>query len=153
MSRGYFGVAVYHPKTEANIGTLWRSAQIMDATFLATIGRRYRKQSSDTMGATRHLPLFEYASFDEFYVGLPKDCLLIAVELNDEAVLLKDFKHPDRAVYLLGAEDHGIPPDVLSKCHRVVKMYGERSMNVAVAGSIVMYDRVTSRLGRGSHND
>jgi len=28
-------------------------------------------------------------------------------------------------------------------CHQVVRLPGERSLNVAVAGSIVIYDRIT----------
>lgn len=48
MTRGYFGVAVYRPKTEANIGTLWRSATAYGAAFLATVGQRHQRQASDT---------------------------------------------------------------------------------------------------------
>jgi tRNA(Leu) C34 or U34 (ribose-2'-O)-methylase TrmL len=139
--RGYFGIAVYHPKTVANVGTLWRSADLLEADFLCTIGKRYKRQASDTMKSTRHLPLFEYEAFDDFYSHMPTDCLLVGVELTDDAVLLEEFKHPQRAIYLLGAEDDGIPPALLKRCHRKVKLRGRRSMNLAVAGSIVAYDR------------
>ena len=48
------------------------------------------------------------------------------------------------AVYLLGAEDAGLPSCVLQECHSVVSLPSERyaSYNVASAGAIVMYDRV-----------
>ena len=29
--RGYFGIGIFHGKTETNIGTLWRSAAILGA--------------------------------------------------------------------------------------------------------------------------
>lgn len=140
--RGYFGVAVYHPKNEINIGSLWRTAQLLGADFLATIGRRYKQQASDTMKSTRHLPLFHHADFEAFKLGLPADCLLVGVELVPSAPLLADFEHPERAVYLLGAEDTGLPAEVMRRCHRMVRLPGERSLNLAVAGSIVVYDRV-----------
>lgn len=28
-SRGYAGVAIYHPKSEVNVGTLWRTAFLL----------------------------------------------------------------------------------------------------------------------------
>lgn len=141
MNRGYFGIAVYNPKTETNIGTLWRTANIFGAAFIATIGRRYRKQSSDTMKTPRTIPLFEYATFEDFQKNIPFDCELVGVELTPKSKELKDFSHLERAVYLLGAEDNGIPENILAKCHRVVRMAGESSMNVAVAGSIIIYHR------------
>ena len=57
---------------------------------------------------------------------------------------LKEFHHPERAIYLLGAEDHGIPPAILKKCQHTVSLKSVRteSFNVAVAGSIIMYDRI-----------
>lgn len=64
--RGYYGIGVYHPKTSANIGTLWREAYLYGADFIFTIGRRYKKQSSDTTKTIRHLPLWEFKTFEEF---------------------------------------------------------------------------------------
>lgn len=140
MSRGYFGVAVYHPKTSANIGTLWRTAQILGADFIATIGQRYKHQASDTLKTPRHVPMFEYKSFEDFYEHLPYDSQLVAIELVKDACLVEDFKkRPQRAVYLLGAEDYGLPERIIKKSHHCIKLRGDRSMNVAVAGSIALY--------------
>lgn len=140
---GYSGIAIYHPKSEINVGTLWRTAFLYDAAFLATIGHRYHKQASDTPGTSNHIPLFAYASFDEFYANLPHDCQLVGVELDDTAIALTNFIHPQRCVYLLGAEDHGIPGKILDRCHQKVMIPTPRewSMNVSVAGSLVLFDR------------
>ena len=141
MSRGFFGIGIYHPKNSLNIGTLWRTANILGASFIFTVGARYRKQSSDTMQTPRHIPLTHYKDFDDLKSHLPDSCMLIGVELSETAQDLKAFSHPQRACYMLGAEDNGIPPLILAKCHRVIRLTGETSMNVAVAGSIVMYHR------------
>ncbi len=57
---------------------------------------------------------------------------------------LSEFVHPRNAIYILGSEDHGVPKSVVRGCREVVslecELYG--SYNVAVAGSIVMYDRM-----------
>lgn len=143
MSCGFFGVAVYHPKTAANVGTLWRSANAYGAAFLATVGRRYHPQASDTCHSPNHVPLHHYADLDDLLGHLPFSCPLVGVELTDTAVRLDEFAHPLRALYLLGAEDHGLPPSVLERCHRVVRVPTRvsRSLNVAIAGSLVVYDR------------
>lgn len=141
---GYFGIAVYHPKTEANIGTLWRHANLYNASFVATVGRRYRRQSSDTTNIERSIPLTHYTDIDDLIEHLPHSCPIIGVELDPRAKVLDSaFNHNDRALYLLGAEDHGLPPDVLDRCHRLVQIPSPKpwSMNVAVAGTLIMHDR------------
>ena len=148
MKRGFFGIGIEHTKKEHNVGTLWRSAACMGADFLFTIGRRYQRQSSDTMKAWRHVPLYHYATFAEFYAHLPHDCRLVGVELHPDAVPLPEFDHPERCVYLLGAEDHGLTVEATEACHGIVIVPGaSRCLNVSVAGSIVMYDRTTKAAG------
>lgn len=142
--RGYFGVAIYRPKTEVNVGTLFRSAHLYGAAFLATVGARYpHRQASDTTHARMHIPMHHYNTIDELIDGLPFSCPLVGVELDPRAVELPKFRHPERALYLLGAEDHGLPPDVIDRCHHLVQIpcVEPWSMNVSVAGSITLYDR------------
>ena len=139
--RGYFGIGIFHGKTEANIGTLWRSAAILGADFIFTIGKRYKRQSSDTMKTPRHIPLYHYTDYDDFFRHIPYDCPVIAIELSDQSVPLEGYKHPERCIYLLGAEDGGIPDSILARCRETVQLIGDYCMNVATAGSIVMYDR------------
>lgn len=145
--RGYFGIGIYHAKTEHNIGTLWRSAQLYGAAFIFTVGRRYQMQASDTPKTRNHTPLFEYSTIDDLVAHLPQSCPLVGVELDPRAQALSQFAHPERACYLLGAEDHGLPLNVLDRCHAVVQVETLRpqSLNVAVAGSLVLHHRHTTR--------
>ncbi len=144
--RGFFAIGMWHPKTETNVGSAWRAAASFGAAFMFTVGRRYRSQASDTMSATSHTPLFHFADIDDVKSHLPHGCQLIGVELDDRAVMLNRFRHPDRGVYLMGAEDHGLPPNVLDTCHHVVQIpYGRQCLNVANAAAIVIYDRARAR--------
>lgn len=145
MKRGYFGIGIYNWKIGINVGTLWRSANLLGANFIFTIGREYKHQCSDTLKTFKHIPLFSFDTIDDLIKYLPRDCPLIGIELTDEAKDISKFSHPERACYLLGAEDHGIPEKVLSKCHETVKLVGEYSLNVSVAGSIIMYHRILQR--------
>lgn len=139
---GYYAIGVFRGKTEHNIGTLWRSAYILGAAYIFTVEKKYKKQTSDVVRAWSRIPLFHYKDIDDLLANIPYDCRLIGVEITDDAEELHEFHHPQRAIYLLGAEDFGLPQEVLDKCHFVIKMKGNSSMNVGVSGSIVAHDRV-----------
>lgn len=141
---GFFEIGLFHTKTKQNVGTLWRSAYQLGASGIFTIGKRYKGQVSDTCKADRHIPLRHFETFDDFLVQRPLGALLIGIEMG--GVPLKVFQHPKRAIYLLGAEDYGLSQTVIEQCDYVVSLesVGVNSFNVAVAGSIVMYDRVFS---------
>jgi tRNA G18 (ribose-2'-O)-methylase SpoU len=139
--RGYFEIGVYHPKTEMNIGTLMRSAYQLGAAGVFTIGARYRPQPSDTLKAYRHIPVRNFATFAEFQEGRPYSARLVGIEMGGKP--LGQSSHPQQAIYLLGAEDNGLPKDILAQCQQVISLESLRtpSYNVAVAGSLVMYHR------------
>lgn len=139
--RGYFGIGIYRTKTEINVGTLWRSAHNFGAGFIFTIGKRYRQQASDTTKAWRSTPLHHYESFEEFNRHIPYDCRVVAIEQSERSVNVSAFRHPERAIYLLGAEDHGLPDEIQEKCKLVIHIDTPMCLNVATAGAIIMYDR------------
>ena len=140
--RGYFARGVFHGKAEVNIGTLWRSAHQLGAAYIFTVGRRYKKQPPDTLKSWRHIPLFNYLDMDELIANIPLDCQLIGIEMG--GIPVQEYGHPERAVYLLGAEDHGLTRKATDRCHGLISLsaVNTESYNVAVAGSIVMYNRV-----------
>jgi len=150
--RGYFEIGIYNSKTVENIGTLWRSAYQLGASGIFVIGKRFRKQSSDTPKAWRHIPLREYENFEHFLSCRPYDCRLIGVEMGGK--LLNGYIHPERAIYLLGSEDSGLPSCVVDKCEAILTLDAIRmeSYNVAVAGSLIMYHRQFNR-GNTQYNE
>src|SRR5574343_753092 len=142
MTRGFWGSGVCNGKTPSNMGTLWRTAHNYGAAFVFTVGRRYHRQASDTTKAWRHVPCYHYGDLDDLVSHLPMSCPLVGVEIDAMAVDLRDFKHPEAACYLLGAEDHGLTEEQRRRCHHLVVVPGAPlCLNVAVSGSIVAYDR------------
>lgn len=143
-SNGFFAVGIWHPKHEQNIGTLFRSALAFGAAFVFTVGRRYKKQSSDVSNTTGEIPLFHYADVKDLIEHLPNGCPLVGVELaHGLSEPLTCYDHPKAACYLLGAEDHGLSYKILRRCHKAVWIPGASAcLNVASAGTVVMYDRM-----------
>ena len=146
LTNEFFAIGIQNGKTPENLGVLWRSAQNLGASYIFTIGNRYAKQACDTHNAVKSIPYFHYDTFDDFFNNLPKGARLVGVELTDNAESLEVFNHPRRCVYLLGAEDHGLSKQAIEKSHFLVKFKSQLSLNVSVAGSIVMYDRGINKL-------
>ncbi len=141
--QGFFAIGIYKHKTEHNIGTLWRSAYILGASYIFTVGKKYKKQTSDVLKTWSRIPLFYHEEMQDLLNNIPYDCRLVGIEIDDNAIPLKDFNHPQRAIYLLGSEDFGLPQEVKDKCHFLVRLPGNSSLNVGVTGGIVLNDRVS----------
>jgi tRNA(Leu) C34 or U34 (ribose-2'-O)-methylase TrmL len=140
---GFFGVGVYNSKSVDNVGTMWRSAYMLGASFIFTIGQRNAwEKACDTYKAWRHVPAYRYDDWAGFCAAAPYSATWVAVEMGGTP--LHAFEHPERAVYVLGAEDAGLPAAVVRACHRCVSLDGVRasSYNVATAATLIMYDRM-----------
>jgi tRNA (guanosine-2'-O-)-methyltransferase len=147
MSKGYFGIGIYNAKTPQNIGTLWRSAYVLGASFVFTVNNRYFPQRSDTPKSIRHMPLFHYSDIADLRRHLPENAAFVAIENISTATSLQQFSHPTRAVYLLGSETSGLPPEALRFADTTVAIATDTpiSLNVSVAGSIVLWHRQAQR--------
>ena len=140
--RGYFGIGAQGISKPMNLGNLIRSAHAFGASFVFLVDAHYTIGSalSDTSQAEAQLPLYRFASVEELV--LPGRCLLIGVELLDEAVELPSFRHPQNAAYVFGPERSSLSPEMVARCDHVVKIPTRFCINLAVAGAIVMYDRM-----------
>jgi tRNA G18 (ribose-2'-O)-methylase SpoU len=142
VPRGYFAIGAERMSKALNLGNLMRSAHGFGASFTFTIGATYQalEARADTSKGQWHLPHYNWARVDE--LALPEGCRLVGIELIDEAIDLPSFRHPLRAAYVLGPERGRLSEPLLARCDYVVKIPTAFSINVAMAGAIVMYDRV-----------
>ncbi len=142
--RGYFAIGAERMSKALNLGNLMRSAHGFGASFTFTIGATYQalEARADTSKGQWHLPHYNWASLED--MDLPQGCKLVGVEFLDEAVDLPSFRHPLRAAYVLGPEDGSLSAALLARCDYTVKIPTTFCVNVAMAGAIVMYDRVRS---------
>ncbi len=142
--RGYFAVGAERISKAMNLGNIMRSAHAFGASFTFTVGATYQalEARADTSKGQLHLPHYNWRGLDE--IALPSGCLLVGVELTDDAVDLPRFSHPMRAAYVLGPERGSLSPELLARCSHVVKIPTRFCVNVAIAAAIVMYDRARS---------
>jgi tRNA G18 (ribose-2'-O)-methylase SpoU len=147
--RGYFAVGVDGISKPMNLGNLMRIAHAFDASFFFSINAQVKLSDaqSDTSNAQGVIPVYAFPSAADF--RLPVGCRLVGVEITDDAVELPRFRHPQRAAYVFGAERMSLSGDILKRCEFVVKIPTGFSINVGMAGAIVMYDRLISLGGYG----
>ena len=146
--KGYFGIGIEGPSKSMNVGTLFRTAHAFGASFVFTLRAQYDARAgalADTSDTPLSVPTYRFADLESF--RLPLGCRLVGIEITDDAIELPTFRHPRQAAYILGAEREGLSKDVQSLCDYIVKIPMRFSVNLGVAGALVMYDRVIS-LGR-----
>jgi tRNA G18 (ribose-2'-O)-methylase SpoU len=140
--RGYFAVGTDGLSKPMNLGNLLRIAHAFGGSFFFTVGGRVKLADamSDTSDAAAHMPLYQFAGAEE--LRLPQGCELVGVEITDDAIDLPSFRHPLRAAYVFGSERLSLSEPMLVRCRHVVKIPTRFSINVGMAGAIVLYDRM-----------
>lgn len=141
--RGYFGIGADRISKAQNVGALMRTAHAFGASFIFTVGETYDRRQlkhADTSAATGSLPYYRFGSPEEML--LPQGCALVGVEITDDAIELPSFHHPRNAAYIMGPERGALSPDLVERCEHVIKIPTRFSVNVSLAGALVMYDRM-----------
>ncbi len=142
-TRGYCGIGAEGVSKSANVGALLRTAHGFGAAFCFTVGAGWDARAgrtSDTADTPAHVPLWRFADVDGLL--LPRECTLVGIELLDEAVDLPSFRHPLNAAYVLGPERSGLSEAMRARCRHVVRIPTRFALNLAVAGALVLYDRL-----------
>lgn len=137
---GYVGIGIYNVKRTHNFGALIRAARVFGADFVFSVGQRNPVETS-SIKAELTIPLFHFETLELCVASIPVNARLVCVELADGAVDIRTYEHPARAVYLLGPE-HGALPASIMRRHDTVVLPGAYPLNVAMAGTVVLYDRL-----------
>ena len=141
--RGYSAIGLINTKTEANVGGALRACSCYGASLVAIQGKRYKRESTDTSAAFRHIPMIQT---EDLRTIIPFDCVPIAIEITPSARNLVNFVHPEQAFYIFGPEDGSIPKEILDWCKFTVKIPTEICMNLASTVNVVLYDRLAKQL-------
>jgi tRNA G18 (ribose-2'-O)-methylase SpoU len=142
-ARGYFGIGVEGVSKSANVGALLRTAHAFGAAFCFTVGAGFDARAArlaDTSDTAKHVPLWRFGSVQEMV--LPKGCVGVGIEITEDAALLPSFRHPLNAAYFLGPERASLSEALLARCDHVVRIPTRFSLNLALAGALVLYDRL-----------
>lgn len=146
--RGYFGIGVERMSKAMNAGSLFRTAHAFGASFVFTVEASFARaevEQADTSRAWAGMPYYDYGDLSE--MTLPKGCALVGVELREDATKLPSFRHPRCCAYVMGPERGDLSPHMVERCEHVIRIPTAFCVNVAIAGALVMYDRLISLEG------
>lgn len=147
--RGYAAIGLDNPKSAVNLGSVMRAAGVYGAALVAISGHRFpigRMATTDTQKHHRHIPLIRV----EDVLGLSLyDCVPVAVDLVPDAMPLPEYKHPERALYVFGAEDATLGSRILERCRDRVYVPTSGCMNLAACVNVVLYDRLAKSMRPG----
>lgn len=142
-TRGYFGIGAEGVSKSANMGALLRTGHAFGAAFCFTVGGGWDARAgraADTADTPAHVPLWRFGTVDA--ISLPRECALVGIELLPDAIDLPSFRHPLNAAYVLGPERSGLSDALRARCRHVVRIPTRFALNLAVAGALVLYDRL-----------
>ena len=142
----FFGVGLWEPKNQWNIGAVMRSMGCFGGSFLAVSGNRYKQQigdfrNMDTEFARKRIPCF--LGVNSILDFIPYDSEIVVLERTSNSISLHEFEHPRRATYVFGPEDGAVPTDEFGD-HKFTSVHipSNGSLNLSAACYITLYDRI-----------
>lgn len=132
---------------QANLGTLLRTCDAVGPCIAVPDTPHYRRAlaKGDTLGRGRHPCIHWVRTSKEGWVDQQRanGWRIVAVELAEGAIALPRLEPArQRTVVLLGHEWHGVPEGQVAgadACIEIPMVGAGASLNVAVAGSLVLY--------------
>jgi tRNA G18 (ribose-2'-O)-methylase SpoU len=146
-------LAAYNISKEHNVGSLVRTAHAAAVEEVVLIGEReWNVEAAKTSELYTTISMVEDEEQFRRHVSA-RGWNLVAVELHDTSVNLFEASYPERPCFLLGAELGGLPETLIRDAAVVVQIpqWGlVPSLNLAVAGSIVIYDHLAKLYAAGA---
>jgi TrmH family RNA methyltransferase len=133
-ARSDVALALWHVADPGNVGTLLRSADAFGAGVMLSNGCADPfgpKALRAGMGSTFRVPVLAFE---------PRNAVALVAEGGEP---LEELDLERYSTFVLGAERDGLPAEVLERCdaRATISARGVESLNVAMAGTIALYER------------
>ena len=136
-------IAIENFQHDYNIGSIVRTANACRVAGVHIVGKRHWNRRG-AMATEKYLSVAHYPTIEEFISWQEQaNMTLIGVDNIAGSVPLTNAELPKNAIYVFGQEGPGLSKDMQSYCKYLVaiEQFGStRSVNVGVAGGIVMYE-------------
>lgn len=136
-------LALYQPEIPQNTGTLMRTTSCLGVGFdiIEPCGFVWNNQKLKRSGMDyiQHVDLKKHVSWEDF-LSFYQGRRVILIDTHGKHNYL-DFHFQSDDVLVLGREADGVPQEVFDQCTDTIKINMQpdrRSLNVAIAGSIVL---------------
>ena len=148
MQKKFYAIGIENPKHSDNIDGLLRSAFLLGASYVFTIGGTKYKRSKINTGKFHELiPLFQFEDTDQFIKTIPENASLVSIDINKTSnktpIEIRNYKHKPIEIFVLGNETSGLSQEILDISEDIVyiNVRNNISLNVAVTGAIICQNR------------
>ena len=147
-------IVLLEPRMPGNVGTIGRLAFATGATLhlikpygFGEITQKEVKRAG--LDYWEHLDVFEYENIEDFYLhNPPSNRHFFATTKTKNYYFTPEFK--DNDYFFFGREDAGLPEELLKEnkdnCINIPMINDARSLNIANAVSIVVYDAIRQNI-------
>ncbi len=139
-------VSAWNIKSPENVGSLMRLIDNAGGKELFLLDDEIPKRISSvrkTAGLSFANISLVAVSSESFFDTLAEGYSVVAIETSEDSKNLFEVELPQKVVLLLGSESHGLPVELLNKCHQIVHipMTGKcKSMNVSHALAVALFE-------------
>lgn len=139
-------VAAWQIVNPGNIGSIMRVADNVGCEEVFILGEDFSLRTSSikkTAGLSFNNVKLHFIKPEKFFQLIPEGYKLVAIETCEGSKNIFKTKLPEKIVFLLGAEKHGLPEEMISKCDSSVHipMTGNcKSMNVSHALAVGLFE-------------
>jgi tRNA (cytidine/uridine-2'-O-)-methyltransferase len=149
-------IVLFEPEIPHNTGAVGRLCLATGARLhlIKPLGfsleDRYLKRSG--LDYWHEVDVLVWENWEEFHHSVGKDALLKMVEVQGSGVYWdSDLAAGDDLFLVYGPETRGIPPSIMQLGETLhIPMKGTRSLNLATAVSVVLYEAVRQRARAGT---
>jgi 23S rRNA (guanosine2251-2'-O)-methyltransferase len=145
-----FSTILHRLKSPQNVGAIIRSHVAFGGGPVVFVGDepwRFRKSSQAFSRRLERLAELIFVPDDDQLLDWCEQHGFspVAIEIDQDAISLKDFRFPRQSALVVGNEGTGLPEPFLRRCAGIVTIpqYGSAEcLNVGVSASIAMYELV-----------
>ncbi len=145
------GVILIDPKYLHNVGAAIRACSCFAVGSMVWTGDRVNPLEYERIPREERMKGYKSVQFfnDDKPLGYFTHCTPVCVEVMEESEPLTTFVHPDRAVYVFGPEDGGVPQVYRRLCHRFVHIPSHHCLNLSGAVNVILAHRMMQRQTSG----
>jgi tRNA G18 (ribose-2'-O)-methylase SpoU len=138
-------IAIENLQHDFNIGSIVRSANAFNVASVSIVGRRHWNRRG-AMSTEKYLTLHHFKTPEDLRNwAVDNKVTIVGVDNVEGSIELRNADLPKDCVLVFGQEGPGLSADMRSICEQLIaiEQYGStRSINVAAAAAIVMYEWV-----------
>jgi tRNA(Leu) C34 or U34 (ribose-2'-O)-methylase TrmL len=147
-------VFLWNPKFGENVGGVIRAAAAFNVPDVYWTGsrilgsKRVERYARQPLNQEESTVVSSPVAEDALLELRERGCTLIAVELDENALPLQEFVHPELAVYVFGPEDGTLPRRVRECCDSIIAIPSLNCLNLAAAANVVLAHRILQNPAR-----